>query len=48
MRDLVLEKISEIWDEHVAEEFQMSFDDVKALADAEVLAVYEELIGFNG
>jgi len=48
MRELVLENISEIWDEHTTEQFKMTFEELKIKSDFEVLSVYEELIGFNG
>jgi hypothetical protein len=48
MRRLVLEQISEIWDEHTTEQFKMTFEEVSAKDDFEVLGIYEELIGFNG
>lgn len=49
MRDLIIERIKNIWDhDYHPVELDLSLDELDELSNAELLDVYEEMISFNG
>jgi hypothetical protein len=49
MRNLVISRIAELWDENYHPfEFEITLGKLPSLSNAELLAMLEDMIGFNG
>jgi hypothetical protein len=49
MRNLVIERITELWDEEVHPyEFDIALDKLEELSNRELLDMFEDLVGFSG
>ena len=49
MRELIIERITELWDDgYHPSELDLSLEELVELSNKELLDAFEEMVGFNG